>query len=339
MFWLNGRKLLFKLIDNWPAKVLSVALALVLVVFYRVSTLSTRALTVPLMVETSHALIPASPVPGNVRVTLRGEDDSVRLIADGDIEAFIDLSRHEFEGWYRAPVQIRRRGLALEVEPLEVSVNPLEISVRLDSRINMILPLIVPVQGSVASGFDLVSHSISPAEIYVSGPISILGDITELTTTPVNLEGRSSDFRVAVNVVNPNPLLSMRGYELVEFQGIVRQAVPVRNIEGIPIVITGLAPGLVVDWGGRMGSVRLEGSWDRIDAFNPASGFLFVDISNVTEPGTYALPVMVDLPAGFTLIRQDPESITIVVTLDDTEDTEGTALEQGGIPYEGSITP
>jgi len=345
MFWLKGRKLLFRLIDNWPAKVLSVALALILVVFYRVSTLSTRALTVPLTVETSHALIPASPVPNNVRVTLRGEDDSVRLISDDDIEAFIDLSRHEFEGWYRSPVQIRRRGLALEVEPLEISVNPLEISVRLDRRINMILPLIVPVQGSVASGFDLVSHSISPAEIYVSGPLSILGDLTELTTTPINLEGRSSDFRVAVNVVNPNPLLSMRGHELVEFQGVVRQAVPVRTIDDIPIVLAGLAPGLVAEWGGRTGTVRIEGSWDRIDAFSPAPGFLSVDVSEVVEPGTYALSVMVDLPAGFTLIRQEPETLTLVVTpyyyTYEMGDMDEFAPEygQGGIPYEGSALP
>ena len=338
---LNGRKLLFKLIDNWPAKVLSVALALILVMFYRVNTISTRALTVPLRVETSHALIPASPVPNNVRVTLRGGDESVMLISDDDIEAFIDLSRHEFEGWYRSPVQIRRRGLALEVEPLEVSVTPLDISVRLDRRINIVLPLIVPVQGSVASGFDLVSHSILPAEIYVSGPLSILGDITELTTTPINLEGRSSDFRVAVNVVNPNPLLSMRGHELVEFQGVVRQAVPVRTIDNIPIVLTGLAPGLVADLGGRMGSVRIEGSWDRIDAFNPAPGFLSVDGSELAEPGVHALPVMVDLPAGLTLIRQDPENLSLVVAFDYAEDGEdaATGREDEGIPYEGGVRP
>jgi len=322
MFWLNGRKLFFKLIDNWPVKVLSVALALALVIVYRVSTLSTRTLTVPLTIETGHALIPASDFPANVRVTLRGEDDGINLIADGDIEAFIDLSRHEFEGWYRSPVQVRRRGTALEMEPLEISVNPLEISVRLDRRINMVLPITVPVQGSVASGFDLVSHSITPAEVSVSGPQSILADLAGVTTSPVILEGRSGDFGVQVSIISPSSLLSI-GDGTAEFRGVVRPAVPVRNIENIPIMLTELAPGLVTDWGGRTGSVRIEGSWDRIDAFSPGPGFLSVDGSAITGPGTHVLPVRINLPAGFTLIRQDPENLTFVVTLDEGGDPEG----------------
>ena len=330
MFWSNGRKLFFKLIDNWPAKVLSVALALALVIVYRVNTLSTRILTVPLTVETGHALIPASDFPANVRVTLRGENDDINLVADGDIEAFVDLSRHEFEGWYRSPVQIRRRGTALEVEPLEISVNPLEISVMLDRRINMVLPVITPVQGSVASGFDLVSHSITPAEISVSGPMSVLGDITGVTTSPVALEGRSGDFSVQVSIINPSPLLSMGG-GTAEFSGIVRPAVPVRNIEGIPIMLTELAPGLATDWGGRTGSVRIEGSWDRIEAFSPPLGFLSVDGSAVTGPGIYELPVRISLPAGFTLIRKEPESLTLVVTMEYDED--------GDYPPEGGDEP
>jgi len=336
MFWLSGRKLLFRLIDNWPAKVLSVALALALVVVYRVSTLSTRTLSVPLTVETSHALIPASEFPASVRVTLRGEEEGIRSIADGDIEAFINLSGHEFEGLYRSPVQIRRRGTALEVEPLEISVNPSEISVRLDRRINMVLPLVSPVQGSVASGFDLVSHSISPAEVFVSGPLGILEGISAVSTSPVVLEGRSSDFSLQVSILNPNHLLSIQE-GAAEFRGIVRPAVPVRNIEGIPISLTNLAPGLVAYWGGRTGSVRIEGSWDRIDAFSPGSGFLSVDGSAVTEPGTYFLPVIVNLPDGFNLIRQEPESLAFEISF---EYYLGEYPEDGGLfPGESEEVP
>jgi len=336
MFWLNDRQLLYKLVDNWPAKVLSVALALILVVFYRVSTLSTRTITVPLAVETSHALIPASPVPGNVRVTLRGDDDSVRSIAESDIQAFVDLSRHESEGTYSSPIQIRRLGAALEVEPLEISVRPLEISVRLDRRISMVLPLVAPVQGSVASGFDLVSHSMSPAEIYVSGPLSILGDLSQIATSPVNLEGRSGDFTVTVSVVNPNPLLSLR-HGSAEFQGSVRPAVPVRTIENIPITVTGLPPGFVAEWNGRPGSVRLEGSWAQIDAFTPAPGFLSVDASGITEAGSHVLPVAVDLPAGFLLIRQEPESLTIELHYEEYGGENGYPAGYGAAPEGGGL--
>ena len=310
----SAGRLLKGLADNWPVKVLAVALAIALVAVYRVSTLSTRTLTVPLSVETSHSLIPASAFPASVRVTLRGEDDGVRSIADGDVVAFVDLSRHEEEGWYRAPVQVRRTGAALEVEPLEISVSPLEVALRLDRRINLVLPLVAPVQGSVASGFDLVSHSIVPPEVSVSGPVSVLGYLTEIATSPVVLEGRSGDFTVAVSVINPSPLLSVRGNGAVEFRGVVRPAVPVRTIEGIPITLAGLPEGLSADLGGRTGLVRIEGSWDRIDAFAPGPGFLSADASGVGGPGSHVLPVSVSgLPAGFTLIWLEPESVSLSV--------------------------
>jgi len=314
MSWSSGRRLLFRLLDNWPAKAISVALAIAIVMVYRTNALSTRSVSVPLSVETSHALIAASDFPASVRVTLRGESYGVRSIADGDIEAFVDFSRHEFEGWYRSPVQVRRRGSALEVEPLEITVNPLEVSVRLDRRISMILPLASPVQGSVASGFDLISHSIAPSEIYVSGPVSILADMTEIQTYPVALEGRSADFSVEVGIVSPSPLLSLRGDGIAEFSGVVRPAVPVRSIDGIPIALTGLAPGLSADLGGRTGGVRIEGGRERVEGFVPPPGFLSVDASSVDGPGTHVLPVAAALPADILLIRQDPQTVALIVS-------------------------
>ena len=128
---MNIRKLLIKLVENWPAKVLSVALALILFVFHQMSITATRSLSIPLNIETSSSLVPVWPYPQNVRVQLRGEDESIRTITDGDIEAFVDFSRYETEGDYSALVQIRKKGTSLGIEPLEISVTPIEVSVSL----------------------------------------------------------------------------------------------------------------------------------------------------------------------------------------------------------------
>jgi YbbR domain-containing protein len=171
---LNTKKLLLGLAENWPAKVLSVALALILFVFHEMSTLTTRTIIVPLAVETNPALALSGSYPRNVRVRLRGESEGIKAIIDNDIEAYVDFNRHESEGQYRAPVQIRRKGSALALEPLEITVTPLEVSVSLDKRINKTLPLTASIQGNAAVGFELVSHSVLPAEIVVSGPFRIL---------------------------------------------------------------------------------------------------------------------------------------------------------------------
>ena len=316
---MNIRKLIIRLLNNWPAKVLSIALALILFVFHRMSTLATRTLSVPLVVEASSSLVLASSYPQNVRITMRGEDESIKVISEGDIEAFVDFHRYEAEGFYRAPVQIRKRGSALGVEPLEISVNPMEISVQLDVRISKALPIQADIRGKVASGFDLVEYAVFPQEIEVSGPMGVLENVMEVRTDPVELEGRRSDFNIEVNIARDNPFLTFRGNGMVEFQGVIRPSVPVRNIEGIPIVLAGLDPRFEANPGGRTGSVRLEGNYALLDNFSPGPGFLSVDCSGLLGPGTYVLPVRADLPSGLSLARSEPGELSVVVTLREEE--------------------
>jgi YbbR domain-containing protein len=319
MFWLNTRKLLISLIENWPAKVLSIALALVLFVFHQMNTLTTRPLSVPLTIETSSTMIPASSYPQNVRVSIRGDDESVKSIAESDIGAYVDFTRYEHEGWYRAPIQIQKKGSALGVEPLEITVNPLEISIQLDRRISKTLPLTAVIRGRVADGFDMVSHAITPTELVVTGPLASLETVTEILTDPIDLDGRTGDFRVQVSIVNPNSFFTIRGSGMVEFSSVIRPAVPVRNIEGIHIALVGLDSRFDADIEGRTGSVRLEGRQTQLDAFQPSGNFFTVDCSDLTEPGTYTLPVRVNLPQGFSLVRREPEELDITLTLKDEE--------------------
>jgi hypothetical protein len=312
---LNPRKIILGLAENWPAKVLSVALALILFVFHEMNTLTTRTIIIPLAVETNSLLAPGSAYPKNVRVRLRGESEGVKSILDSDIEAYLDLGKYEAEGQYRAPVQIRKKGSALVPEPLEITVNPLEVSVNLDTRINKSIPLSAIIQGNAAEGFELVSYTVLPDEVAITGPLRIMETVNDIKTDPIDIEGRKSDFNVMVNIANPNPLLlSIRGEAYAEFRCVIRPSVSVRNIDGIPINITGLDERLESDLDGRSGSVRLEARQSLLDNFNPEPGFLSVDCFGITEPGAYTLPVDVDLPDGFILIRRDPEELGVIIT-------------------------
>jgi YbbR domain-containing protein len=319
---LNSRKLIVKIIENWPVKVLSIVLAFILFMFHRLNTMTTRPLSVPLIVETNTELVPASAYPRSVRVTLRGEDSGIQSIADNDIEAYADLSRYETEGLYSAPVQIRRKESALDIEPLEIVVYPLKISVQLDRKITKTLPLAAVIQGRVADGFDLISHSISPPEIEVTGPLGLLESITEIKTEPIGLNGRTGDFSMEVHIASPSPLLVLRGSGIAEFSCLINPTVSVRSIDSIAITLKGLNAHFAADMGGRTGSVRIDGKQSELDAFHPPPDFFIVDCSGIEEPGTYTLPVTVNLPPDFSLIRHEPEDINLTVTLKNPEDKE-----------------
>jgi len=311
---LSSRKLIVKIIENWPVKVLSIVLAFILFIFHRLNTMTTRPLSIPLAIETSSALTPASAYPRTVRVTLRGEDNSIQSIADNDIEAYVDLTRYEAEGSYSAPVQIRKKESALGIEPLEIVVYPLKISVQLDRKISKTLPLSAVITGRVADGFNLISHSISPSEITVTGPLGLLESVAEIKTEPIDLDGRNSDFSMEVHIANLNPLFVLRGSSTARFSCFINATVSVRSIDGIAITLKGLNFDFEADTGGRTGSIRIEGNQSQLDDFRPPMDFFTVDCSGISQPGTYTLPIVVDLPADFSLIRYEPEDLLLTVT-------------------------
>jgi YbbR domain-containing protein len=310
---LNSRKLLARVVEKWPAKVLSVAAALILFVFHRMSTLESRFFSVPLQVETGAGFVPVNDYPRLVRVTLRGDPNSIYPIVENDIKAYIDLTQHSAPGWYRAPVHIRREGSALGVEPLEISVDPMEISIQLDRKASKTVSLGANTRGAVGAGFELVSQSLFPDQVTVEGPMSVLDSVFELSTEAIDLEGRNESFTVAARVHSPGPFISIRGNGTAEFQALIRPLFPAMNIEGIPIAVKGLDPRFEAEFGGNTGSVRLEGKRELLDTFVPSEGFLTVDCSSLREPGTYTLPVHIEPPAGLTPARCEPRELNLTV--------------------------
>ena len=220
---LVSRKFLEKMTENWPAKVISVAAALVISVFYRMYTLEPRSFSVPLRIEAGNTtLVPASSYARVIRIGLRGEQNSIFTISEDDIEAYIDLNRYSNEGSYRIPVKIRKRGSALGVEPLEITIEPAEIHIKLENKVSKSINVHPVFRGETAEGFELISQLITPQTITAEGPGSIMENISEFNTTSIDLDGRDEDFSVMVNIINNNPFVSVRGSWIVEYRGIIR---------------------------------------------------------------------------------------------------------------------
>lgn len=220
---MNRTKLLEKITEKWPVKVLSLSAAILISVFYRMNTLETRFFTVPILIESSDTLVPAEAFAGSVRVSLRGEANGIQQILEEDIEAYIETGRYSAEGSYRAPVQIRKKGSALGIEPLEISVLPIEIPIILEQKTTRNVPVYPDLSGTVAEGFELTYQSLIPGSVVIEGPRSILDSRFELITETINLDRRYDDFTVIVNIINNNPLITIHGSKMLEFRGYIRR--------------------------------------------------------------------------------------------------------------------
>lgn len=310
---MKNKKIIDRIVDRWPVKVLSVAAAILLFMFNRMSTLEERFFSVPLRVNLEGTLVPASSYPRMARVTLRGEANAVFPILEEDIEAFIDLTRYKTEGVYKAPVQIRKKGTAAAVDPLEVHVDPLEVAVALERKVVKSVPVTPSFRGYLESGFELSSYSVTPPQVEISGPASLVERVTDVTTDFIELSGKKENFSVGVKILNREPLLAVKGDAQVVFAGAISQAVSIKTFDHLPIVISGLPTGFIARPQVNYGSARLQGSQNDLESFQPDASFLSLDCSNVDDAGLYILPLIVSAPPNFTVVRFDPMEIAVEV--------------------------
>ena len=230
-----NNKLLLKITEKWPVKALSVAAALIISIFYRMNTLETRFYSAPLFIEANETLVPLTSLTNSVRISLRGESDGIQQILDEDIEAYIDLGRYTNEGSYRVPVQIRKKGSALGVAPLEISVLPIEIQIVLELNTLKSIPIFPVFMGTVAQGFELTSHQIIPEMVIAEGPRSLINDLIEFNTEIIDLDRRFDNFSVRINIINHNPLIIIQGDRMIEYRGNINRIV--REVQAPAIII------------------------------------------------------------------------------------------------------
>ncbi|MDR3130390.1 MAG: hypothetical protein LBU18_02465 [Treponema sp.] len=328
----GGGKFLARIAANWHIKVLSIVLAIILFMFHRMSLLENRFFSAPLHIETNENLVPANSYPRMVRVSLRGEANSIYPILEDDIEIYLDITKYTSEGIYRMPVLFRKKGTALGVEPLEISVDPPEVSVELDQKISKYVPLIPNFQGDLAEGYELVSYTLTPTQVIVDGPLRLMNSLSKLSTDLIELSGRSDDFTATIRIMNRDPLLLIRGDGMTEFQGMVRRFIMIRSFENLPIRLRGLGDDFEGVPSVETGSIRIEGPQSELDAFEPGPDTLFLDCSEIAEAGVYTLHIQADIPSSFTLIRSDPSYVTVRAYPGDSDDGLRKTAGKAGQP-------
>jgi YbbR domain-containing protein len=304
--------------ERWPVKILSVVGAIFLVVFHMMNEREIRFFSAPLNVTENGNLIPASAMPPTVRISLHGDAGAIYPIIEDDIEAYLDLTRYTAKGTYRIPVQVRKKGAALEAESIEIKVDPPEVSLDLDQKASKYVGPIASLQGNVAAGYTLVSETFNPAQLLIDGPAGLLDNITGIYTKEIDINGRTGDFTQSVGVRITNPLVTLHGEGIVEFRGIIRPNIITKSFDR-NIAITSLREEFFAETETKSGKLWFEGPESRLERWAPDnSAGLIVDCAQIADEGTYTLPLTVIPPINgggdINLNRYEPEEAVIIVT-------------------------
>jgi YbbR domain-containing protein len=300
-------------LDNWPAKIVCIALALLLSMFYRMSTLEERFFSIPLEVRTNGDIVPASNYPRMVKVSLRGETDNIYPILDSDIVAYLDLTPYAKEGEFRVAIRTELKGTALDVSPLEISTDPVELSVRVEHRMAKKVSVTPSFRGYPEAGFEFTGYTLAPQDIEVFGPRSAVEKITDVVTEPIELSGKDSTFAGSVAAVNRNTLVALSGGGKIDYQVTISQTTLIKNFEDVPFYFENLDPSLEVETDKVSGTLQIKGTQTDLAEWSLPENALTILCENVTAPGVYSLPVRTIVPQPYEVIASSPGQVQLTV--------------------------
>ncbi len=303
-----------RLLDNWPAKVIAVGLAVFIVLLNDLADVSERQFSVPLQLRLPDNLVPAAPHPNRVRVRLRGDEARIFNVLEEDILAYADFREHRSDGEFRANISVEPTGTALDLEALEISVEPMYVTVTLEEKRIRSLEVVPNIVGFPPPGYELSDYRLSPTTVDVVGPRSRLEDVTQILTEAITLSGRTSNFSERVRLVRPDPLVELPGGNIVDFRALITETVVQTTFDDVDIAVVDLDPGLSYAADRESGSMRVQGKQLDVEGIPPGRIGLFVDAGGITAPGTYTLPVRPQIPGGILVLSIDPARIEITVT-------------------------
>ncbi|MCD1654900.1 hypothetical protein K7J14_09335 [Treponema zuelzerae] len=310
---MNARNLIERSLDNWPAKIICLTLSLLLFLFYRMSTLEERFFSAPLKIEGDALMLPASAYPRMIKVHLRGESTSIFPILESDIETYIDLSGIQREGEYRVPVRARLSGTAMNVVPLEITLDPAEIVMKVEHRLSRKVAVTPAFRGYPEAGFEFSGYSLNPTLLEIDGPRSAVESITDLVTDSIDLSGVNRSFEGSVTVGSGSPLVRLSGGGKISYRVTINETTLLRTFEDVPLFFENLDSDFEIEADQLVGSIQLKGTQNELSEWTLPENALTVLCGNVVSPGVYSLPVHALVPQRFEVLRSTPSEIQLTV--------------------------
>ncbi|GHV82867.1 hypothetical protein AGMMS50212_02070 [Spirochaetia bacterium] len=306
------KKIIEKVSQNWPAKVISLVLAIFLFEFHHIDASSEKTLNKKLTIHNSQELTLAKQIGlQNIKLTVSGNKEDVDSSTEDDFEVFIDLEEYKTIGHQSARVQLLKTGNA---QGISINLDPKVIEIELDRIKRKSLPVIPKIEGQAAKGYSIVSEHITPSHVIVQGPESLVDKISSLDTEPIDLEGSRVDIYKVVTIVTPEPLIVLVGSSQAAFNAVIGSVnTATRQFGNLIINAVNIPNGFSVELDVKTVTVTLDGIESELSEILLDGNFLTVDCSGINDEGEYDLPVSIMLPDSVKLVSVFPETVSVEI--------------------------
>jgi hypothetical protein len=201
-------------------------------------------------------------------------------------------------------VTVRHAGRVQVVVPVEQWPGRKEVAVR------------VKLSGPPADGYRLSAVRSEPSTIVLQGDPAILSEVPGFVETePLDLTDATADVRKRVALLLPEGVTSYDGDFVMATAGVTPIEGGITVAE--PLVVRGLGAGLTAAAALDEVDVILSGPMPLLESMNEDDVFAILDLSGLV-PGTHALKPSVVRPGGISLDGVIPETVEVVIRLQET---------------------
>lgn len=152
---MNTKRLVDKILDKWPAKVICLIIAIFLYFFHQASTIDSKTFVVPLEIIENGIVMHVGSSANSVAVNVRADEEAIKSILQSDITASVNLDMITEKGSYTLPVKITLADSLLTYDPLEVKLKDDTVTIDVDRKAIKYVPIVPSVVGEVAHGYEI----------------------------------------------------------------------------------------------------------------------------------------------------------------------------------------
>lgn len=303
-----------KLLENWPAKIVSLIAAILVYAFYQISSLETRIMVVPLEIEQEEGLISTSVSESSIRIAIRGNASEITALENKDIKAYADLSPYVQEGKVNVPVRLEYSDSIRMMKDVEIKPQPETVEVTLEKEMVSYIPVKINYTGGPAHGYELEQVTVSPSFIKVKGPKTLVNGLDGIDTDVVLFDELKHNVTVSTEIFALNSQLIAEHEGPVSITATVVPSRMTRKLSDVPVKIISAGQNLEIEAADVYASLIITGNELDVEKYVPSSGLIFADCSSITESGEYDIPVQYSKTSIFTIDSLLPETIHVIVT-------------------------
>lgn len=305
--------LLARIKHNFPAKVLSLTLAILLYLSNQMLSLETKDLAIPISIQETGEMVITNTIPQAVQVEVRSNSENVSTILQSDISLQLDTTQYFKSGKYEIPLDLILSPDLVTIKPLEIDINPKTITVYLERRVAKWIPLVPDYTGDCAHGYEISDIQFTPAEVRVSGSEINLDSISSLKADKITLTNKKESFTTETYIQNFSNALTIETPKTIMATVSINEIYETKTFYNIPIQTGILKENLKITNELPAVSIALYGTQLDLESYKSSLINVHAVLSQINEVGEYDIPLRVFVSQRFELKDIDISKIHIVV--------------------------